>query len=104
MLTARLGEVDRASPDRRRIADSRLHLAIGELSGSSSIATSVAEVQVRLDELLAAIPVLSRNIEHSDSQHSAVVTAILNGDARRARHAMESHVAGTGALLKGFLT
>jgi GntR family transcriptional regulator, transcriptional repressor for pyruvate dehydrogenase complex len=104
MLASRLHEVDQASPDRRRIADSRLHLAIGELSGSSSIATSVAEVQVRLDELLAAIPVLSRNIEHSDSQHRAVVTAILNGDARRARHAMESHVAGTGALLKGFLT
>lgn len=104
MLLARLQEVDQATPDRRRIADSRLHLAIGEMSGSSSIAAAVAEVQVRLDELLAAIPVLSRNIEHSDTQHRTVVNAIVAGDARRARHAMESHVAGTGALLKGFLT
>jgi GntR family transcriptional regulator, transcriptional repressor for pyruvate dehydrogenase complex len=104
MLLARLDEVDQATPDRRRIADSRLHLAIGEMSGSASVATAVAEVQVRLDELLAAIPVLSRNIEHSDSQHRMVVNAIVAGDARRARQAMENHVAGTSALLKGFLT
>jgi DNA-binding FadR family transcriptional regulator len=103
-LAARLAEVRGAEPDRRRMADSRLHLAIGEASGSASVSAAVAEVQVRLDELLAAIPVLARNIEHSDDQHEAIVGAILLGDARRARAAMQEHVAGTAALLRGFLT
>lgn len=104
MLRSRLAEVENATSDRRRMADSRLHLAIGEVSGSSSIAASVAEVQVRLDELLAAIPVLARNIAHSDEQHAVIVSSILSGDVRRARHAMQSHLAGTAALLRGFLS
>ena len=104
MLVARLDEVRSARPDRRRFADSRLHLAIGEVSGSVSVAAAVAEVQIRLDELLAAIPVLSRNIAHSDDQHDAIVQAILDGDVRRAQIGMQEHVAGTAALLRGFLT
>lgn len=98
-----LEAVATASPDRHRIADSRLHLAIAELSGSASLAAAVTDVQMRLDELLAAIPVLGRNIEHSSAQHQAVVRAILAGNARKARSAMQEHVDATAALLRGFL-
>jgi DNA-binding FadR family transcriptional regulator len=87
----------------RRVADSRLHRAIGELSGSASLAASVTEVQVRLNELLAAIPVLARNMEHSDDQHEQIVASILAGRTRKARQAMEEHVEATAALLRGFL-
>ena len=70
LLAARLEAVRTATDDAHRVADSRLHLAIAELSGSPSVAAACTEVQTRLDDLLAAIPVLARNIEHSHAQHA----------------------------------
>lgn len=102
-LLARLEAVRTASDDAHRVADSRLHLTIAELSGSPLVAAACTEVQTRLDDLLAAIPVLHRNIEHSHAQHAAVVRAILAGNRRKARAAMEEHVEATSALLRGFL-
>jgi DNA-binding FadR family transcriptional regulator len=88
----------------RRLADSRLHLAIAALGGSSSVTAVVADVQMRMDVLLRAIPVLPANIAHSDVQHAAIVEAILGGHVDGARSEMEEHVDGTAALLRGFLT
>ncbi len=88
--------------DYRRM-DSRLHLAIAEVSGSPSLTTAVADVRMRLNALLDAIPLLERNIVHSDEQHRQVVDAILAGDAPAARTAMREHLAGTAALLRAFL-
>jgi DNA-binding FadR family transcriptional regulator len=90
-------------PVTRRVNDSRLHLAIAAASGSESVAAAVADVQLRLDELLAAIPVIRRNLDHSDSQHAAIVDAILGGDPDLARGAMEEHCDGTAELLRGLL-
>jgi GntR family transcriptional regulator, transcriptional repressor for pyruvate dehydrogenase complex len=91
-------------PGTRRLADSRLHLAIAALGGSASVTALVADVQMRMDELLRAIPVLPANIAHSDRQHAAIVEAILGGQADAARSQMEEHVDGTAALLRGFLS
>jgi GntR family transcriptional regulator, transcriptional repressor for pyruvate dehydrogenase complex len=88
----------------RRLADSRLHLAIAALGGSASVTAVVADVQMRLDELLHAIPVIAANIAHSDRQHAAIVAAILSGQADDARAQMEEHVDATAALLRGFLS
>jgi len=63
----------------------------------------VAENRMRLNALLDRIPLLRRNITHSDEQHEAVVIAILAGDADAAASAMRAHVAGSAALLHGFL-
>jgi DNA-binding GntR family transcriptional regulator len=63
----------------------------------------VVEVRVHLVDLLNAIPMLERNLVHSNRQHAAIVQAILAGDPVRARQAMEEHVDGTAALLRGFL-
>lgn len=96
-----------ASRDRdaaaRRVNDSRLHLAIAAASGSESVAAAVADVQLRLDRLLAAIPVIRRNLDHSDAQHAAIVDAILAGDPEVARVGMEEHCDGTAELLRGLL-
>jgi DNA-binding FadR family transcriptional regulator len=96
-----------ASRDResatRRLADSRLHLAIAAASGCPSLAAAVADVQLTLDRLLAAIPVIRRNLDHSDVQHARVVDAILAGDTATARAAMEEHCDGTAELLRGLL-
>ncbi|MGN9907355.1 FadR/GntR family transcriptional regulator [Phytohabitans sp. LJ34] len=91
-------------PATRRVADSRLHLAIAAASGSPSLTAAVADVQLTLDRLLAAIPVIKRNLDHSDDQHTRVVDAILAGDPAAARSLMEEHCDGTAELLLGLLT
>ena len=58
---------------------------------------------MRLNALLDRIPLLGRNIAHSDDQHDAIVVAILAGDPDAAAAAMLAHVAGSAALLHGFL-
>ncbi|MFL6121083.1 FadR/GntR family transcriptional regulator [Actinophytocola sp.] len=104
-LAAALVEVSGVDTDqdeyRRR--DSRLHLAIAEVAGSPSLTTAVADIRSRVNELLGAIPLLAANIEHSNAQHQAVVETILSGDVPAARQTMAEHLAGTAALLRGFL-
>ena len=63
----------------------------------------VAENRMRLNGLLDQIPLLSRNIAHSDEQHEAIVISILAGDAEAAATAMCAHVGGSAVLLHGFL-
>jgi DNA-binding GntR family transcriptional regulator len=84
--------------------DSRLHLAIAEVTGSASLTAAVADVRMRLNEMLDAIPLLERNIGHSNAQHALIVEAVLDGNAEAARRAMAEHLEGTGALLRAFLT
>jgi DNA-binding FadR family transcriptional regulator len=98
-----LREASDCEPEVRRLADSRLHMAIAAASESVSVVSVVAEVQMRLTELLREIPVISANIAHSDRQHTAVVAAILAGKPDVARTEMEEHVDGTAALLRGLL-
>lgn len=89
--------------DYRRL-DSRLHLAVAEVAGSPSLTAEVAKVRMRVNDFLDAIPLLDRNIDHSEAQHAQIVAAILDGDRERARRAMAEHLSGTTALLRGFLT
>jgi GntR family transcriptional regulator, transcriptional repressor for pyruvate dehydrogenase complex len=95
----------RDAPDTaaHRVADSRLHLAIATMSGSPMLIESVTRAQAALHELLCAIPVLPRNIAHSNQQHDAIVAAVLGGDAQAARALMEEHCDATSALLRGLL-
>lgn len=94
---------DAASADYRRL-DSRLHLTIGELAGVPSLMPLLADARTRTNQLLDGIPLLARNIAHSDEQHRRIVTAILTGQAEEAVAAMAEHLEGTAALLRGFLT
>lgn len=102
-LWLRLGDVRGAAPDDYRRLDSRLHLAIAEAAGSPSLVPPLAENRMRLNALLDQIPLLPRNIAHSDEQHEAIVMAILAGDPDGAASAMRAHVEGSAALLHGFL-
>lgn len=102
-LRERLADCASRPPGGYRQRDSRLHLALAELSGSVSLAAAVADARVRLNDLLDAIPLLPRNIKHSNAQHAAIVAAVLAGDPARARREMEEHADGTAALLRGFL-
>lgn len=102
-LVAALRASRNRDPGSRRTSDSRLHLAIATASGCTSLATAIADVQLTLDRLLGAIPVIDRNLDHSDAQHSRIVNAILAGDPQAARTAMEEHCDGTAELLRGLL-
>ena len=103
LLWTRLGETAAATVDDYRRLDSRLHLTIGELVGAPSLVPLLAENRMRVNGLLDDIPLLQRNIEHSNQQHERIVIAILTGDAERAASAMQEHLEGSAALLRGFL-
>jgi DNA-binding FadR family transcriptional regulator len=87
-----------------RRCDTLLHLTLAELSGSPSLTARYAAVRATVNDLLDCIPLLVRNLEHSQRQHTALVEAVLDGDADGAREMMREHCAGTAALLRGFLT
>ncbi|WP_329341150.1 FCD domain-containing protein [Streptomyces sp. NBC_00663] len=93
---------DAPLPDYRRL-DTLLHLTLAELCGSPTLTAQYAAVRATVNELLDCIPLLVRNLEHSQRQHSALVEAVLDGDADGAREMMREHCAGTAALLRGFL-
>ncbi|WP_022890965.1 FadR/GntR family transcriptional regulator [Agromyces italicus] len=91
-----------ADGEQYRMADSRLHLLIAEVLGAPSVIPLVADVRMRVNELLDGIPLLAPNIAHSNEQHRAIVGAILRGSPDDAAAAMAEHLEGTEALLRGF--
>lgn len=88
--------------DYRRL-DTLLHLTLAELSGSPTLTAQYAAVRASVNDLLDCIPLLVRNLEHSQRQHTALVEAVIEGDADQAREIMREHCGGTAALLRGFL-
>ncbi len=102
-LTGTLAEAAGADLDDYRRKDSRLHLAIAEVTASGSLTTAMADARSRVNQLLDRIPLLPPNLEHSNAQHEAIVDAILAGDAPAARRAMAEHIEGTASLLRAFL-
>ncbi|MEU5635629.1 FadR/GntR family transcriptional regulator [Streptomyces rishiriensis] len=96
------GTADAPLADYRR-RDTLLHLTLAELCGSPSLTAQYAAVRATVNDLLDCIPLLVRNLEHSQRQHAALVDAVLEGDADGAREMMREHCAGTAALLRGFL-
>jgi len=103
LLWTRLKETAAASIDDYRRLDSRFHLAIGEVVGTPSLVSLLADTRTRVNALLDGIPLLPRNIDHSNEQHEAIVVAILTGNPDRAAAAMSEHLEGSAALLRGFL-
>jgi len=94
--------VGAAEGEYRRL-DSLLHLAIAEASGIPSLLPLVVENRARINAWLDTFPLLPRNIEHSDAQHERIVAAILAGKPDAAEAAVLDHLAGSEALLRGFL-
>jgi DNA-binding FadR family transcriptional regulator len=103
-LRVAVAEASTVDPVEYRRRDSRLHLAIAEVTASALLTTAVADIRMRVNELLDAIPLLQVNIEHSDRQHHEIVDRILAADPTGARSAMAEHLDGTAALLRGFLS
>ncbi|WP_031080049.1 FadR/GntR family transcriptional regulator [Streptomyces sp. NRRL S-118] len=102
LRTALAATHDAPLEDYRR-QDTLLHLTLAELSGSPTLTAQYAAVRATVNDLLDCIPLLVRNLEHSQHQHTALVEAVLEGDADAAREVMREHCAGTAALLRGFL-
>ncbi len=102
-LRADLTATDDAPLGDYRRLDTRLHLTLAELAGSPSLAAAYAGVRASVNDLLDRIPLLVRNLEHSQAQHAALVDAIVEGDTDGAREVMREHCAGTASLLRGFL-
>jgi DNA-binding FadR family transcriptional regulator len=82
-----------------RGADSRFHLALAPMAGSPSLAAAAADVQLRLGELLAAMPIIEESIRSSHAQHEEILRAIRRREAAKARAAMIDQIEATSALL-----
>lgn len=102
-LREALAECACAQVQHYRRADSRLHLDITEVAGSPSLVAAAADVRMRVNDLLDAIPLVGRNLAHSNQQHQRIVRAIGRSQPAAARAAMQEHLEGTAALLRGFL-
>jgi DNA-binding FadR family transcriptional regulator len=92
-----------AGPDEYRRLDTLFHLAIAEAAGIPSLVALAAENRADVNAWLDTFPLMPRNIQHSGEQHERIVTAILAGQPEAAEDAMRDHLAGSEALLRGFL-
>jgi len=89
----------RVPPTGFRGADSRFHLVLAPMAGSPSLASAAADVQLRLGELMAAMPILDESIRHSHAQHRKILAAIEASDPELAKETMLDHLEATAALL-----
>jgi len=103
LLAARTKAAASADLAAYRIADTRYHLAIAELSGSPQLTAAVADARLRVNDLLESIPMMTVNLRHATQQHELITAAVLGGDPEGARRAMLEHLDGTAMLLRGFL-
>lgn len=92
-----------SAADYRRF-DSRFHLLIAEACGSNKLIEEVAFSRSKINEMLDQIPLLAPNIEHSNEQHQAILEAIVSRNPTLASELMRTHLEGSAALLRGFLT
>jgi len=92
-----------SAADYRRF-DSRFHLLIAESCGSSKLLEEVAFSRSRINEMLDQIPLLPPNIEHSNEQHREILEAIISRNPTLASELMRTHLEGSAALLRGFLS
>ena len=102
-LWARFEAASAADESEYRRADTLFHLTIAEVAGIPSLVTLATENRARVNAWLDTFPLLPRNIEHSNAQHERIVTAILAGRPDAATDAILEHLAGSEALLRGFL-
>ncbi|WGW11117.1 GntR family transcriptional regulator [Saxibacter everestensis] len=96
-------EVGSSGEHQYRQLDSRLHLAIAEVTGVPSLVAAVADVRSRINDYLDRIPLIGANLGNSQEQHEEIVRAILVGDPAQAMEISRRHVDGTALLLRGFL-
>ncbi|MDX6200564.1 MAG: hypothetical protein QOE24_785 [Frankiales bacterium] len=103
-LLSCLDRTTQAQPDHYRQVDSRLHLAIAEMSGSRLLVQAVTEAEVFVHDLLAATPLIPTKLQHSNQQHRLIVDAVVAGNPDAAQLYMADHLEATAAMLRGFFS
>lgn len=104
LLRTAVEKCTRATVHSYRQFDSRFHLTIAELSGVPSLLQASRQARDRINSLLDRIPMIGTNLTHSNQQHEAIISAILDGDARTAEQLADEHARGTESLLRGYLS
>ena len=102
-IATALDECLDADVDSFRRHDSRLHLLFAELTGSPGLVQLSADLRTRLNLALDSMPMMPPNLSHSNEQHAQIVGAVLSGRPEVAAKVMLEHLAGTEALLRGFV-
>ena len=92
------------SPDDFRRLDARFHLLIVELVGAPSLLPLMADVRMRINELLDRIPLTQETRARSDHQHGQILQAMAQADPDTAESLMRNHLSETEELLRGNLS
>ncbi|MGO1319100.1 MAG: FadR/GntR family transcriptional regulator [Galactobacter sp.] len=100
----RAKEACNTNPDDVRRLDARFHLLIVELVGAPSLLPLMADVRMRINELLDRIPLTQETRARSDHQHGEILQAIAKGEPDLAENLMRNHLAETEELLRGNLS
>lgn len=90
-----------ASPGCRRIAESRLHLTIAQLTDSAPVREAVVRTRGVVHRLLGAHALTESGTPAQAADHVRIVEAVLAGDSERARRLSERLCDRTAALLRG---
>ncbi|MGH2948591.1 MAG: FCD domain-containing protein, partial [Solirubrobacteraceae bacterium] len=85
-------------------ADSGFHLALARAAGNPLLLEAVERSRLLLARALEALPESPAWHERSVAQHAALLEALRDGDAERARAAMARHVEDTNRALRLMLT
>jgi DNA-binding FadR family transcriptional regulator len=85
-----------------RLADSRFHVALAEVSGNPRLIAAETAIQAELGDVLAGVPSPVIAVRLSSAGHGPIVSAVAASDPPAARAAMEAHVESTYDWIAGF--
>jgi DNA-binding FadR family transcriptional regulator len=91
-------------PEDFRRLDARFHLLVVELVGAPSLLPLMADVRMRINELLDRIPLTEETLYLSDHQHGEILQAMSRSDPESAQALMRAHLRETEELLRGHLS
>ncbi|MGI9116851.1 MAG: FadR/GntR family transcriptional regulator [Gaiellales bacterium] len=79
--------------------DSRFHIMLAGIAGTTDLVTSVTDAQAALSDVLNAVPRSEESMINSQAQHRRILAALEARDRDAARVAMREHLEGIEHLL-----
>ena len=81
--------------------DTLFHLALADAAGAQRLLAEITEVRAEAHRLSLSVPEPRSTFDLSNDEHRAIVNAVAQRHAERARHAIDEHVRSTLALWLG---
>ena len=83
--------------------DADFHAAVAQASGNKLFVAVLAQIRGALARQSETLTVIARRRDDSNREHQAIVDAIADGSAERAKAAMASHLDAVSASVSGLM-